>query len=1008
MCHLVAGGELRVVATARPDQGPPKEVKSAPDATLKREELERRAQEARRVKEEKEKAADMAQSDWIKRYLAQQQEEGSDDADDYDEDAPGRGGGDNNDDDGDGSSSAGSDWEMWADPRERRRRKEQRSRQVAPEERAVAAAGEYAAAKEAAARAKERGDRAKQAEAGKIIRDLKAEIARLGLSEEVLYSTPPAALQSESPPLDTPEGGGSSGEAPDSWETQAAGGLGGGSPGGGPESRHKRGVAGSTGVDAGKMDENGVLEETEQEEPGRSEEREEEAEEEQEEEVEDGAKGRQAGQRARVAASRDGSPEGTSRGPHDASASTPDQHTGRGAASSSAGEAGGTAGTSGTEKPAAEKQQQQKQEEEEEGGAMASFFDEDAGPQQLPESVTALRKKEERTLMAWGMESSAASGKGRAAAAAAAAAAAGKQKNKGAPQAWPPLPLLGPKALLQQHCLKEAWPAPKFEKVAAGAGAASSASQAWGKQYAYSVTVVRPAKGRGKSRQAGGASTFQLAPDEDGFDTIAEAQNAVSALALYTLLPDQPLYRVLPQPYRDMWISWHDKGQATQKEAVAEEDARRSAFISSLVAGGAAPPVPPPSEQAEAAEAANAAQRGASSSSTAAAGARGSAAAATAPEDDGNAANASSQAAAAAAAEEMLAAREKLPMAKSREQLLAALRSHSAVVVSGETGSGKTTQVPQYVLDEMIAAGKGALCNIVCTQPRRIAAVSVAERVAAERCEPPPGSAGSLVGYHVRLDASRSASTRLLFCTTGILLRRLAGDRELAGVSHVVVDEVHERTLQKREALGLPPLKLILMSATLDATLFASYFGGCPVVAAEGRTHPSTRSLAGNSRGRQDLVRTGFGDEAQLAEAAANPYYDAELYAAYSASTRKSLLRVNEDVIDYELAEDLVAFIDEHHEAGAILVFLPGIGEIQALHDRLAASRRFGGAALQWLIPLHSTVAPADQKRAFQRPPPGVRKVVLATNIAETSITIDDVVFVVDTGKLKENRFDPR
>jgi ATP-dependent RNA helicase DHX29 len=117
---------------------------------------------------------------------------------------------------------------------------------------------------------------------------------------------------------------------------------------------------------------------------------------------------------------------------------------------------------------------------------------------------------------------------------------------------------------------------------------------------------------------------------------------------------------------------------------------------------------------------------------------------------------------------------------------------------------------------------------------------------------------------------------------------------------------------------------------------------------------------------------------------------------------------VNEDVIDYELLEDLIIHIDEDCEAGAVLVFLPGMAEIQLMKDRLSASRRFSGSASEWLLPLHSSVASSDQRRVFQRPPSGNRKIVLATNIAETSITVDDVVHVIDCGKHKENRFDPR
>ena len=137
----------------------------------------------------------------------------------------------------------------------------------------------------------------------------------------------------------------------------------------------------------------------------------------------------------------------------------------------------------------------------------------------------------------------------------------------------------------------------------------------------------------------------------------------------------------------------------------------------------------------------------------------------------------------------MQAARAALPAAEKQQAVLAALRSHGVLVVSGETGCGKTTQVPQFILDDAIARGRGGATSIICTQPRRISAMGVAQRVAAERAEP----LGRMVGYQVRLESKRSRETRLLFCTTGILLRRLQADRALRGVSHVVVDEAHGR-----------------------------------------------------------------------------------------------------------------------------------------------------------------------------------------------------------------------
>ncbi|KAH9305425.1 hypothetical protein KI387_009829 [Taxus chinensis] len=405
--------------------------------------------------------------------------------------------------------------------------------------------------------------------------------------------------------------------------------------------------------------------------------------------------------------------------------------------------------------------------------------------------------------------------------------------------------------------------------------------------------------------------------------------------------------------------------------------------------------------------------------------------------------------------EMMLEARRTLPMAESKAHFLELMRENDVVVVSGETGCGKTTQVPQYILDDMIQSGLGGFCNIICTQPRRIAAISVAERVANERCEPLPGSHGSLVGYQVRLDNAQNPRTKLLFCTTGILLRKLVGDCDLENVSHIVIDEVHERSvlgdflliilrdlLERRSVNKSSKLKLILMSATVDASLFSHYFGDCPVITAKGRTHPVTtffledvynkieyhlasdslaslttnpmpkkkvaKNIVDNSHGRQNLIKSGWGDEKILEEDIVNIHYDKNLYHAYNERTRQNLKNMNEEVIDYDLLEHLIQHIDENYEPGAILVFLPGMAEIQLLLDHLTSSRQFGGEASEWLLPLYSSIASSEQRKVFLSPPKNIRKIVVATNIAETSITIDDVVYVIDCGKHKENRYDPQ
>ena len=188
--------------------------------------------------------------------------------------------------------------------------------------------------------------------------------------------------------------------------------------------------------------------------------------------------------------------------------------------------------------------------------------------------------------------------------------------------------------------------------------------------------------------------------------------------------------------------------------------------------------------------------------------------------------------------------RRRLPAYKVGDKIVKLVADNQVVVVSGATGSGKTTQLPQLILDDLINRLQGARANIICTQPRRISAIGVADRVAAERAE----AVGATVGYQIRLESARSSKTRLLFCTSGVLLRRMQCDPWLRGVSHVILDEVHERDLNtdfllivlRRLLRRRPDLKAVLMSATLNADLFADYFDGCPVLEIEGRAHPVT------------------------------------------------------------------------------------------------------------------------------------------------------------------------
>ena len=187
--------------------------------------------------------------------------------------------------------------------------------------------------------------------------------------------------------------------------------------------------------------------------------------------------------------------------------------------------------------------------------------------------------------------------------------------------------------------------------------------------------------------------------------------------------------------------------------------------------------------------------------------------------------------------------RRSLPMWKYKTELLDLIRKNQVVIVSGETGCGKTTQLPQFILEEAISSGSIAnTTNIICTQPRRISAMSVSKRVADERGE----VLGDMVGFQIRMMSQKSTNTRLLFCTSGVLLRKLIHDRGLENVSHVIVDEIHERGMNEDFLLIIlrnllserPDLRVILMSATLDAKTFSEYFSNAPTVHVPGFMHP--------------------------------------------------------------------------------------------------------------------------------------------------------------------------
>lgn len=419
--------------------------------------------------------------------------------------------------------------------------------------------------------------------------------------------------------------------------------------------------------------------------------------------------------------------------------------------------------------------------------------------------------------------------------------------------------------------------------------------------------------------------------------------------------------------------------------------------------------------------------------------------------------------------------RKLLPAHASRAVILTKIKGNQVVVVSGATGSGKTTQVPQFLLEEAAETGKPTA--IVCTQPRRIAAISVAERVAAERCQ----KVGESVGYQVKLNVKRSRNTRLLFCTTGVLLRRLQGDPKLESITHVLVDEVHERSVETdflllllREIIPFrPQLRVVLMSATLDAEKFSNYFvsslskrtcpSSVPVVSIPGRTfpveqqyladaiqqtgyrlkpgdrfakrsgkvvhhgkygpaplddaiRPLERKSASEAAAVDDPIPEDYSDQERFSVSKATEWNDHGAYglrekgfsnAGGREELKRTLQTIDESQVNVDLINKLVKQIDADgrraRDYGAILIFLPGAAEISSVIQKL---RSEGGANDLLCLPLHSMLSPDEQGRVFEKAPNDKRKVICATNIAETSITVEDVTVVIDTLRAKEMGYD--
>ncbi|XP_072504538.1 ATP-dependent RNA helicase A isoform X1 [Notamacropus eugenii] len=359
----------------------------------------------------------------------------------------------------------------------------------------------------------------------------------------------------------------------------------------------------------------------------------------------------------------------------------------------------------------------------------------------------------------------------------------------------------------------------------------------------------------------------------------------------------------------------------------------------------------------------------------------------------------------------ILQEREMLPVKKFENEILRAIHQNSVVIIRGATGCGKTTQVPQYILDECIQNNRAAECNIVVTQPRRISAVSVAERVSYERGEEP----GKSCGYSVRFESVLPRPhASIMFCTVGVLLRKL--EAGIRGISHVIVDEIHERDINTDFLLvvlrdvvqAYPEVRIVLMSATIDTSMFCEYFFNCPIIEVFGRTYPVQEYFLEDciqmtqfvpppkDKKKKDKDDDGGDDD----DANCNLICSDE----YGPETKRCMAQMNEKETPFELIEALLKYIETLNVPGAVLVFLPGWNLIYTMQKHLEMNAHFGSHRYR-ILPLHSQIPREEQRKVFDPVPTGVTKVILSTNIAETSITINDVVYVVDSCKQKVKLF---
>ncbi|CAD5117121.1 DgyrCDS5930 [Dimorphilus gyrociliatus] len=533
-------------------------------------------------------------------------------------------------------------------------------------------------------------------------------------------------------------------------------------------------------------------------------------------------------------------------------------------------------------------------------------------------------------------------------------------------------------------------------------------------------------------------------------ENVKEAEHLASTLALFQLCGGQRIHQLLPPPYRDIWLEWKKAEEDIVQSGKEQISKPRDAFVSQLVKKLSKIKV-------SLSDVSNNEQDNVcndwedipvSPVTTSKLNLKD-------PTIKARCRDILLAASKQQEYEKLLKTREQLPVYKYRDEVISAINKYDVTIICGETGSGKSTQIPHFLLQDLLVDKDFLDCNLICTQPRRISTVSLASRTALEMNTNKPGSRDSLIGYQIRFEAKTSPTMKLLYCTTGVLLRKIQNNVLLNGTSHVIIDEVHERSvdsdfllvtlknLVKERKRLRKPLKVILMSATLDAQKFIDYFESSDddvrqildvkLVSLPGRTFPVQNFFL------EDIVeQTGFCPEE--AEVNDNSNYvtenlsisakggksfkeqvsystqevehnDLELDTTkYSAQTIQTVNRLNGILkLNLDIILETIKLIERKEEfnqvQGGILVFLPGLAHIQELYDMILYDAELSKRKHK-VLPLHSTLSNDSQEEIFKYPPKGHRKIVLATNIAETGITIPDIVFVIDSGKVKENWFD--